>query len=371
MWSRARTIDPLLYVLPLICSVIGVVFIGVLTSQSVGNSLVIRQVIATILGVIAMFGITLLDYRGARAWRIWFGIGLLLSLAAVLVFGSTQFGAKSWIDFGPIQFQPGEFAKVILPFAIAGLLQPRGNHIAWRSFLLAGLAVMGTIGLILLQPDLGTAIVIVTISMAVFLHAPLRLMQRIMVWSIVAAGVLTITLSFMNVGPFTNILKPYQKNRLISFIDVKADPRGSGYNVIQAKIAVGSGGLLGRGIGYGSQSQLNFLPVVHTDFIFAAIAESWGFVGSLGVVGIFIVLVQRILHAAKIAQDSFGNLLCIGAAAAILVELIINVGMNIGVMPVTGIPLPFISYGGTAVITFYCMMGVVQSVVVRAKRLTF
>jgi rod shape determining protein RodA len=371
MWNRARTIDPLLYILPIACSAIGLVFIWVLTSQSVGSALVARQGVATVLGIILMFAVTVLDYRALRPWRLWITGGLILSLLAVLLIGTTQFGAKSWIDIGPVQFQPGEFAKAVLPVILAALLRPRGTTIAWRSFLSAAGVTLVSLGFILLQPDLGTMIVLTAIAVAVFLHAPLQKLQRWLVVGVVAAGVATIGLSFANIKPFDSLLQPYQKARLTSFIDPKADPQGSGYNVLQAKIAVGSGGMLGRGIGYGSQSQLNFLPVVHTDFIFAAIAEAWGWLGSLAIVGIFTLLIQRMLHAAKVAQDLFGSLICVAAATAVLVELLVNVGMNIGVMPVTGIPLPYISYGGTAVVTFYLIAGMTQSVVVRAKRLTF
>jgi len=202
-------------------------------------------------------------------------------------------------------------------------------------------------------------------------YAPLVRWQRVFLTVGILLVAMVITLSFKGVSPFKGILKDYQKDRLISFIDPSKDPAGSGYNVQQSKIAVGSGGLLGQGLGEGSQSQLNFLPVAHADFIFAGIAEAWGLIGSYGVIFVFGILCFRLLHAARIAKDDFGMLLCVGITIKLIFELLVNIGMNIGIMPVTGIPLPFLSYGGTTLLTNAILIGVAQSVVTRHKRLTF
>jgi len=166
-------------------------------------------------------------------------------------------------------------------------------------------------------------------------------------------------------------MKDYQKDRLASFIQPARDKTGSGYNVLQSVIAVGSGGLTGKGLGFGSQSQLNFLPVAHADFIFAGIAEAWGLVGSLAILALFGLLMSRLIQAARIAKDEFGMLICIGVLVKIALEMLVNIGMNIRIMPVTGIPLPFLSYGGTTLLTNALCLGLVQSIVMRYKRLTF
>ncbi len=371
MWGRFKTLDPLLFVLPIIFAVIGVIFIYVLTVDTVGTALALRQGIAAGLGCIGMLVFSFIDYRAWRAWKLWIYLISIATLIAVLVFGEASFGAKSWINFGFYQFQPGEFAKLLLLLVLPAILQVRARAVGWQQFLLAVGALGLALGLVLLQPDLGTTLVLAVLGVTVFMTSRTTRLQKTVVGLVVALGVTTIGLSFMNVGPFGGLLKEYQKNRLASFIYPDRDPSGSGYNVLQSTIAVGSGGLTGKGLGFGSQSQLNFLPVVHSDFIFAAIAEAWGLVGSYIIIGLFILLTYRLIVAARIAHDEYGSVLCIGLAAMLLFELLVSVGMNIKVMPVTGIPLPFISYGGTAMLTFFFAMGVAQSVVIRSKRLTF
>jgi rod shape determining protein RodA len=227
------------------------------------------------------------------------------------------------------------------------------------------------VGLILVEPDLGTAAVVALIGLGILVHAKLsRLQVGLVVAGLTAIAVVGV-LSFKGIQPFDGVLKDYQKNRLVSFIDPTRDRAGSGYNVLQSVIAVGSGGMTGTKLGQGSQSQLHFLPVAHADFIFAGIAEAWGFVGSLGLLALYGFLLSRIIQAARIAKDSFGMLLCIGIAVKIAFEMLVNIGMNMQLMPVTGIPLPFLSYGGTTLITNALCLGMVQSVVLRHKKLTF
>jgi rod shape determining protein RodA len=261
--------------------------------------------------------------------------------------------------------------KFVVLVGLAALLSRRLPSFPFRIFAQALLVLFVPTVLVLLQPDLGTSLVITAAGVGLMLYSRLRRVHKGILLGIMAAAIVAIALSFMNVRPFTHILKDYQKNRLASFIDPKRDEAKSGYNVIQSKIAVGSGGLVGRGLGFGSQSQLNFLPVAHADFIFAGIAEAWGLIGSYGVIGVYALLIIRILHAARIARDEFGMLLCIGVACKLIFEVLVNIGMNMGIMPITGIPLPFLSYGGTTLLTNALLLGAVQSVVVRYKRLTF
>jgi rod shape determining protein RodA len=371
MWSRFKTLDPLLLVLPLVLMTISTVVIYVLTVDSAGTATAFRQGLFSIISFILMLVLTFIDYRALRAWAPWiYGIGLLL-LGLVEVVGRHSFGAQRWIDLGIFQLQPGELMKFILIIGLAALFSRRIPSFSARQFG-QGLGLMFVPAiLVLLQPDLGTAMVLVVVGTCIMLYSRLTKLHKGVLIGLLVTGSLVIVLSFMNVKPFGRVLKDYQKNRLASFIDPKRDPGKSGYNVIQSKIAVGSGGFAGRGLGFGSQSQLNFLPVAHADFIFAGIAEAWGIIGSYSIIAIYAVLIIRILSAARIAGDEFGMLICIGLAGKLIFEVLINIGMNMGIMPVTGIPLPFLSYGGTTLLTNAMLLGVVQSVVVRYKRLTF
>lgn len=371
MWNRLKTFDPLLFLIPAALGAIGITFIFILTFDQLGASLALRQGVFVGAGLVLMAILTFVDYRAWRAWRLWLYGGMVALLVATIFLGTKVFGATSWIDIGPFQFQPSELGKIILIVMLASMLQTRGTLVKTGQFWLAVAIFLVPIVLVLMQPDFGTTLVIAMVGFGIFMHARLRSWQRMVVLGALVAAALTVVLAFQNVGPFGGILKDYQKNRLASFLDPSLDPAKSGYNVQQSKIAVGSGGLVGRGLGYGSQSQLNFLPVVHTDFIFAAIAEAWGLLGSYGILILFVILVIRLMQAAKHAQDEFGYLVAIGLASMVTFQVLVNVGMNIGIMPVTGIPLPFLSFGGTAFMT-YCMgMGLAQAIVVRSKRLTF
>ena len=371
MWSRLKTFDPLLFIIPVIFSAISIIFIYVLTFDRLGASLAIRQGIFVALGLVVMVFLTFVDYRSWMAWRWWmYGVLILLLLATIFV-GNKVFGATSWINIGPFQFEPGEVGKLIMMVVLAGTLQTRGSQVKTSQFLIAIAIILVPLVLVLLQPDLGTALIISMVGFGIFMHANLKSWQRWIIILTACCAVLAIVLSFKNVKPFGHMLKDYQKHRLESFLNPTADLTGSGYNVLQSKIAVGSGGVLGSGLGYGSQSQLNFLPVVHTDFIFSAIAEAWGIVGSYGIFLLFGVLIFRIMQSAKQAQDEFGYLVCVGLASMMAFQVLVNIGMNIGIMPVTGIPLPFLSYGGTAFITYCLGIGLTQAIVVRSKRLTF
>ncbi len=370
MWSRFKTFDPFLFLLPLGLGVVSCIFIYILTIDT-GGALAFRQAQFTVAGLVLMFAASVVDYRSLRAWRIWFYLAFVALLVAVIFFGTTVFGATSWIDVGPFQFQPGEIGKLVIIIFMAGTLQTKAKSVSRQAFLTAiGFSLVPVV-MVLVQPDLGTAMITAVIVLVVGLHAKLTRAQRGVLIMGLVLSVGLIGASFKNIGPFGGVLKDYQKKRLTSFINPEADKGGSGYNVYQSKITVGSGGLTGQGLGFGSQSQLNFLPVVHSDFIFAAIAEAWGLVGSYGIIGVFMFLILRILNAAKISGDEFGSLVAVGVAAMLLFQVLVNVGMNIGIMPVTGIPLPFLSYGGTAVITYFLAMGVIQSVVIQSKRLTF
>jgi rod shape determining protein RodA len=371
MWSRFKTLDPFLLVLPIVLMTISTVVIYVLTVDTAGLSTAFRQGLFSFVSLILMVVFTFVDYRALRAWAPWiYTIGLGL-LALVEIVGRNSFGAQRWIDLGIFQLQPGELMKFILIIGLAALFSRRLPTLTWKTFLQGAALLFIPAVLVLFQPDLGTSLVLVVIGTGIMLYSRLAKVQKVVLLIVLALGATAVMLSFMNVKPFTHLLKDYQKDRLASFIDPKRDPAKTGYNVIQSKIAVGSGGLTGRGLGFGSQSQLNFLPVAHADFIFAGIAEAWGIIGSYAVMAVYAFLIIRILSAARIAGDEFGMLICVGLACKLIFEVLVNIGMNMGIMPVTGIPLPFLSYGGTTLLTNALLLGVVQSVVVRYKRLTF
>ena len=370
MWNRFKTFDIWLYLIPFVLISISVLVIYAIFVDSPSSGLYLRQAAYGLISIPVLLLMTFIDYRALRAWSVWIYLAGFLGLFLVMFLGKEEFGAKSWIDFGFFRFQPGEFAKFTVIIALSALLGS-ARKIGFSKFLLALLATAIPALIVAKQPDFGTAMVIFIMSISLLLSANLHKYQRVIILSGLIMMVLTISLSFKGVEPFNHLLKDYQKDRLASFIDPQRDHNGSGYNVLQSVIAVGSGGLTGKGLGFGSQSQLNFLPVPQSDFIFAVISEAWGLVGSTMVILLEAFLIWRILIAASLAKDVFGTLFCLGVAAKIMIELLVNVGMNIRVMPVTGIPLPFLSYGGTTMLTNAIAIGVVQSIVIRYKRLSF
>ncbi len=371
MFSKFKTADIWLLLLPLFLAGLGIAVIYSITLTSTGASLAIRQFVSVILGLIIYFFFTFIDYRAIRSWAWPFFVLTLCSLLLVRIFGQTTFGSQRWIDFGFFQFQPSELAKLAVIFVLATLFTNRVKRIHSRRLFMGILLTLIPVFMVLTQPDLGSAIVLSLTGFSVMVAAGISKKQWLgfIIFGLVMA--LAAVLAWNNVTPFKGLVKDYQRERVITFINPDLDPSGAGYNVLQAVIAVGSGGISGTGLGFGSQSQLNFLPVAHTDFIFASIAESWGFVGSVFVLILYGLLIGRIINAATIAKDDFSMLLCSGIAAMMLIQLIINVGMNLQLLPVTGITLPLISFGGSSMLTVMAALGIVQSVVVRYKRITF
>ena len=277
----------------------------------------------------------------------------VFSLVAVYVLGEVTRGSSRWFTFGEFGLQPSEFAKITLVISLAGYLSKVFVKISLSKLLGTLTITLPLAALVFIQPDLGTSIVLIAVWFFMVFYSGIPIPYIISIFSL--GGIISY--------PFWNILKEYQKNRLISFFNPALDPLGRGYNVIQAKIAVGSGKILGRGFGRGTQSHLRFLPEYHTDFIFASFAEEWGFLGTILMLFLFLFLLLRILQIAKSA-DCLGSLICVGVFSIILVQLVVNVGMNIGIMPITGIPFPLISYGGSSLLTMMIFLGVVQSVAI-------
>ncbi len=311
-------------------------------------------------GLVVIIGVS--DYRVFRRTA---GVLYLIALATLLlveVIGVSALGATRWIDLGFFQFQPSEFAKIVMVIVLAKVFADHQKTLNTpRTFFKSLAYTLVPVLLVAGQPDLGTAMVFMGtwLGMAVAAGLP----KRMFAWTgAVTAGLLPVFWFWL--------LRDYQKRRVMTLIDPTADPLGAGYNVQQAQIAVGSGGFFGRTLGSGTQSQLNFLPVQHTDFIFAVIAEELGFVGALLLLGLLATVAYRSLAIARGAHDFFGYLLAMGIMLIVIIQTLVNVGMNTGIMPVTGIPLPFVSYGGTSILMLLLAVGILQSVASSRSRRT-
>ena len=285
----------------------------------------------------------------------WMYIASIASLMTVIIFGQKYLGARRWIKMpGGGHFQPSEWVKLILILAVAKYFADlHQRELSWPDFIKAGAIVGVPMLLVLAQPDLGTALTYIPIAIMGLFLGGVRLKQALTV--VVLAG-LMMPLAF-------HVLKPYQRDRLTSFMQPEADSQGSGYQVIQSLIAVGSGGLWGSSAG--SQTHLAFLPVPQTDFIFAAFAEEHGFVGALTVMLLYFIVLMRLTQNAQTAPDRAGTFVVMGVVAVLSFHILVNVGMVVGFMPVTGIPLPLMSYGGSSVLFMFLALGIVMNVRMR------
>lgn len=312
-----------------------------------------RQFLYAGIGIIAGIIMMRIDYRLFKSYAVVLYILMVLSLAAVDFIGFSALGAQRWISIGFFQFQPSEFAKLALIIAMAAFyskVYPQSHRLRYLFYSVAILAV--PMMLVVIQPDLGTGLVLFIIWLSMTLAS--RIKKRYLVAG-ATTGVVMLPILY-------SVLAPYQQNRINVLLNPQADRLGTGYNVTQAIIAVGSGGWTGRGLSSGSQSQLNFLPSQHTDFIFAVLAEKLGFLGAALAIVLFAILIVRIYILSSESIDRFGGFICIGTASMLLFHVLINVGMNMGIMPVTGIPLPLISAGGTSILTNCLILGLVLSV---------
>ena len=310
-------------------------------------------------GLVAMFLFAKIDYHKLIDFVPWaYGV-CLLALVAVLAVGQKVLGAKRWIRLGPVHFQPSEWVKLVLILAVARYFANLGGRsLSWKdifkAFALVGLPMV----LVLKQPDLGTTLTYTPILIAGLLLGGINLRQALVLGTCALALVAGVWMS-------GKLLKPYQKARLTSFIDPGSDPRGAGYQLLQSKIAVGSGGVWGKGAAKGTQTQGDFLPIPHADFIFAAFGEEHGFVGALFVLLLYFFILMRLIQNAQTAADLSGSLIIMGVVAVLTFQIAVNVGMVIGFMPVTGIPLPLMSYGGSSVLFTFLALGVAMNVRMR------
>ncbi len=286
-----------------------------------------------------------------------FGLNLFL-LLLVLLMGNTHLGAKRWLSLGLFSLQPSEFCKISFILAFTKFVSDNSNRLdSFKTVLISLLICMVPVFLIIKQPDLGTALVFLPIFFVIIFVAGAKIKHLLF---IVFAG--------LAASPFLwNMLKVYQRQRLLVFLNPNIDPLGAGYTIIQSKIAVGSGGLFGKGWLSGTQSQLNFLPERHTDFIFSVIGEEWGFMGSVILLGLFLLLIKYLLSIANTTNDQRGKFLIAGIVTLIWFQVFVNMAMTIGLMPVVGLPLPLVSYGGSNLLTIMILISLAISVNVKRK----
>ena len=320
-----------------------------------------KQIFWILSGLVAMFIFSRIDYHKLIDFVPWIYGFFLLALMAVLVpgIGHKALGARRWIRLGPMQFQPSEWLKLVLILAVARYFANLGaRRLTWtdifKAFALVGIPMV----LVLKQPDLGTSLTYTPILIAGLFLGGVNFKQALL---------LTVTGIALVAGVWYSgkLLKPYQKARLTSFINPEDDPRGSGYQILQSKIAVGSGGIWGKGAEKGTQTQGAFLPIPHADFIFAAFSEEHGFIGAVLVLLLYFSILMRLIQNAQTAADLSGSLIIMGVVAVLTFQIAVNVGMVIGFMPVTGIPLPLMSYGGSSVLFTFLALGVAMNVRMR------
>lgn len=330
-----------------------------------GAGYVEKQVFFTIVGLIGAAIIASIDtsFYHRYAGKI-YGI-VMLMLIAVLVTGGSAKGAQRWIGVGPIQLQPSEFAKIGLIIALAVFLVKRHDEIKTMKVFASSLGYLAIpMLLIFKQPDLGTSLVLIAIWISMTFVAGTDI-KNILAFAGVGA---ILALTAWNVP---GLLKDYQKNRVISFINPASDPLGSGYHVTQSRIAIGSGQFTGKGFLKGTQRQLNFIPEQHTDFIFTVVGEETGFVGGATLIALYFVLLWRALNIMSATEDATGRAICAGIVGMFLFHIFVNTGMTLGIMPVTGVPLPLCSAGGSSLMANLMAIGLLQGISMRRHRINF
>ena len=348
---------PLLGFILALCG-LGVLEVYSTTFSSRMAGMHVKQIYWILLGLGLMFVVSLVDYHTLLERSHWLWIASVLALVAVLVIGHKALGARRWIGLpGGLHFQPSEWVKLVVILALARYyheMKQREATLAdiFKTGLIAGIPML----LVLVEPDLGTALIYVPIfGMALFLGG-LRLKH---------AAVLGLLAVVVGTGGWFFVLKEYQKTRVNVFLHPETDPQGKGYQIQQALIAVGSGGLWGKGLTKGTQTQGEFLPMTHTDFAFASFAEEQGFVGACGVLLLYFLVLARLIQNAQTAPDRAGTFIGMGVVAVLAFQVLVNVGMVVRFMPVTGIPLPLMSYGGSSVLFMFLALGLVMNIRMR------
>jgi rod shape determining protein RodA len=351
-----RDLDWLMVITSLFISAMGVLQIYSATRDTLWRDAWWKQIVFVTAGLVLMWLIAVVDYHSLMGRVPILYLLSMLTLLAVLLVGTKVFGSRRWIPILGFTFQISEFVKLVLILLVARFLtELRSETLDWRELVKLSSLVFLPMILVVKQPDLGTALTYLPIlAIGVYLAGLRR--EYLVVIGLLAVFALPLSWNF---------LEDYQKARLISFQYPDRDPRGTGYQTIQSKIAVGAGGMWGQGVAKGTQTQLRFLPVPHTDFIFSAFAEEHGFVGVVIVLALYFVLLMQIIQNAQTAPDRAGMYICMGVVALLVFHLLVNVGMVVGRMPVTGIPLPLMSAGGSNTLSTYLMLGLVNNVRLR------
>lgn len=366
--SPFMRIDPLLLLATFGLIAFSLLTLGITTREDVDGSphyFLIRQSVYALVGVIAMLVVWRTDYSRFRELRVGIYSALIVSILMVTVLGQTTRGSRRWIDFGFFQFQPSELGKVLLILALSAFVIDQARRISpgrrTARLLLIGLAPAT---LVVAQPDLGTGIVLGVITLAILFVAGVRWTHFAALGGLAAAA----TAIVLFVGPAAgfSVLEGYQQERLTAFVSPSEDPRDTSYQINQALIAIGSGQKTGRGE-EATQTRLDFVPERHTDFIFAVIGERFGFIGAAFVLSLYALLVWRGLRILTLAKNFYGALIAGGITAMFMFQIFVNVGMSVGIMPITGIPLPLMSYGGSSVLVTFLAIGLLQSIYSQAQ----
>lgn len=367
-----RDVDYVLILLVVAVSLYGLLAIASVTFHGTGLSVVRRQAAYLAVGIAAMVVFAVVDYHAWARWATALYVGTLGLLAIVFVVGRHALGAQRWLQIGPVPLQPSELAKLTLILSLGALLTPRcGQLKRWSDLILPCAYVALPAILVVLQPDLGTALVFVAILIGMLYVADVS------GWRLAGASLGALGLAVAGIVAHLRWhlpipMKEYQLQRLIVFVNPQSDPLGSGYNIIQSEIAIGSGRLGGFGLFGGSgANQLSYLPASQTDFIFAAIGRSFGFIGATALLVAFFLILWRAVRVMANARDDYGALLAGGIVAMLGFHVILNAGMAMGVMPVTGVPLPFTSYGGSALVVDFATIGLLLGIHLRHRKIQF
>lgn len=357
--SLYRDFDKTLFMMVLVTLIIGLTAVYSATHTREGisiDSYIAKQMIWIAIGMVALLLIINFSYQRFIDISYVFYALIISTLMLVLILGRARLGAQRWFSIGGFAFQPSEFIKIALILVLANYAgSHRDSMRDWRIFFSCAVLAAIPFALVLIQPDLGTALVLVPIFMAIMLVTGAN--PRYI------AGLIALGIA---IAPFFwHVLRDYQKQRLLVFVNPNSDPLGAGYTIIQSKIAVGSGGVFGKGWLNGSQGQLHFLPEHHTDFIFSVVGEEFGLIGGLALILLYLFIVERALRIAALTSDIYGKAIAAGVSVMIATQVIVNIGMTIGLMPVVGIPLPLVSYGGSSMITTLIAIGLLLSVGMR------
>ncbi len=350
-----KRIDFILFFFILPISLAGLVTMKSFTAGEGAGNFFDKQIIWLCLSFGIFFLFSFMDFRFLKRTDVLVTmfLGLCFILLTLFILGHVSHGAKSWFNFGGFSFQPADLMKLVLILILSKYFSRR--HVQIRDvkhIFISGLYALAPFVLVLLQPDFGSAMILFFIWFGMILVSGI---SKTHIFLVFMAGLILFATAWMF------FFAPYQKARIMNFVNPLADIHGSGYNAFQSTIAVGSGQVLGKGLGFGTQSRLKFLPEYQSDFILAAFAEEWGFVGSITILLLFSLVIWRILHFASFGASNFEILFGIGIAIFFMSHILINVGMNLGLMPVTGIPLPFMSYGGSHLVTEFAGLGILMS----------